>query len=121
MAELFKRNLMFKIFFKDTQEFLCKYKARNPYSRGRLSTDDLLVLTKFRSAAFDNANIIYFFCKAKQATIMRRSTVLRISRRSSAKLHLHWHLYGITPATATLDSDMIISILCCAAKGGQGK
>ncbi len=31
---------------------------------------------KLRSAAFDNANIVYFF--TKQATIMRRSTVLSL-------------------------------------------
>jgi hypothetical protein len=38
--------------------------------RGRLSTVDLLVL----SAVFDIVNIIYFL--TKQATLMRRSTVL---------------------------------------------
>ncbi len=33
-------------------------------------------LTLFRSAAFDNVNIIYFF--VKQVTLLRRSTVLKL-------------------------------------------
>ncbi len=48
--------------------------SREPLLKGKLSTVDLLVPISFISAAFDNANIIYFF--TNQATLMRRSTVL---------------------------------------------
>ncbi len=62
------------------------FKARNSYCRGRLSTVDLLVLTSSDQLTFMLK--ILFTCAAKQATLMRRSTVL------SLPLQLVFPVYG---------------------------
>ncbi len=56
--------------------YLVSLKAGNPYWKGKLNTVDLLWLTSFTSASFDNENINYFF--EKTDTLMRRSAVLSL-------------------------------------------
>ncbi len=51
--------------------------AGNSYRRGRLNAVCPPSTNWFRSAAFDNANIIHFFF-TKQATLMRRSIVMSL-------------------------------------------
>jgi hypothetical protein len=50
--------------------------ARNPYWRGRFTTIDLLVLTSLDLLLFIMETL--FTCLQKQATLMRRSIVLRL-------------------------------------------
>jgi hypothetical protein len=56
--------------------------------RGRLSTVDLLLLTSLdKLAAFDIANIIYFF--TKQVTLMRRSTIISLPLQLVFPVYIH--------------------------------
>jgi hypothetical protein len=53
-----------------------QFKPGNPYGGGRLSTIDLLVLTSLDLHVFE-LKILFIFM-TKQATLMRRSTVLSL-------------------------------------------